>query len=103
MGFMAHLSGTLMQSPYDAIWGGLGFLGQAIFGVRFLIQWVKSEQEGHSVVPLAFWYCSLAGAVISLIYTIHVRAWPLVLGQGLPLPIYVRNLYMIYRDRRTAH
>ena len=42
MGFMAHLYGTLMQSPYDAIWGGLGFLGQAIFGVRFLIQWVKS-------------------------------------------------------------
>ena len=54
-------------------------------------------------MPLAFWYCSLAGAVISLIYTIHVRAWTLVLGQGLPLPIYVRNLYMIYRDRRTAH
>ena len=102
MGFMAHLYGTLMQSPYDAIWGGLGFLGQAVFGVRFLIQWIKSEQQGHSVIPIAFWYCSLVGGIISFLYAIHMQAWPLVMGQALPLPIYGRNIWMIYRDRRVA-
>jgi len=100
MGFMAHLYMTLMQHPYDTIWGAFGFLGQAVFGVRFLIQWVKSEQAGHSVIPIVFWYCSLAGAAISLVYAVHMQAWPLVLGQGLPLPIYARNIWMIYRDRR---
>ena len=103
MGFMAHWYQTLMQHPYDTIWGAFGFLGQAVFGVRFLIQWVKSEQAGHSVIPIVFWYCSLAGAAISLVYAVHMQAWPLVLGQGLPLPIYARNIWMIYRDkRRTA-
>ena len=101
MGFMAHWYMTLMQHPYDTMWGLFGFLGQAVFGVRFLIQWVKSEQQGHSVIPIAFWYCSLAGGLISFVYAVHVQAWPLVMGQGLPLPIYARNIWMIYRDRRA--
>lgn len=99
MGFMAHWYATLMQHPYDTIWGGIGFLGQAVFGVRFLIQWIRSEQEGHSVIPIAFWYCSLVGGLISFAYAVHMQAWPLVMGQALPLPIYARNIWMIYRDR----
>ena len=76
--------------------------GQAVFGVRFLIQWLRSEQAGHSVVPIAFWYVSLAGGLISLAYALHLQAWPLVLGQAMPIPIYARNLYMIHRDRARS-
>jgi len=101
MGFMAHWYTTLMQHPYDTMWGLFGFLGQAVFGVRFLIQWIRSEQQGHSVIPIAFWYCSLVGGIISFLYAIHMQAWPLVMGQALPLPIYGRNIWMIYRDRRA--
>ena len=64
---------TLMQHPYDTMWGVFGFAGQAVFGVRFLIQWLKSEQEGHSVIPIAFWYCSLVGGLISFIYATRSR------------------------------
>jgi lipid-A-disaccharide synthase-like uncharacterized protein len=46
-----------------------------------------------------FWYCSLAGGLISFAYAAHIQAWPLLIGQGMPIPIYARNLYMIYRDR----
>jgi lipid-A-disaccharide synthase-like uncharacterized protein len=99
MGYLAHLYMLALQHPYDTVWIGIGFLGQAVFGVRFLIQWLRSEQEGHSVVPLAFWYFSLVGGLISFAYAIHIQAWPLLIGQGMPIPIYVRNLYMIYRDR----
>jgi len=99
MGFVAHLYLYALQHPYDVLWNGAGFLGTGIFGVRFLIQWLRSEQEGHSVIPIAFWYCSLVGGLISFIYAVHLMAWPLVLGQGMPLPIYARNLWMIYRDR----
>ena len=99
MNFLSHLYVSAMARPYDTIWATVGFAGQAVFGVRFLIQWLKSEQVGHSVVPIVFWYCSLAGGTISLTYAIHMQAWPLVMGQSLPLPIYARNIWMIYRDR----
>ncbi len=99
MSFMTHLYAMAQQNPYDVLWNAAGFLGQAIFGVRFLIQWLKSEQEGHSVIPIAFWYCSLAGGLISFSYVIHQQAWPLIIGTGMPLPIYARNIWMIYRDR----
>ncbi|MEI9994565.1 MAG: lipid-A-disaccharide synthase N-terminal domain-containing protein [Rhizomicrobium sp.] len=99
MTYLTHLYLQAASHPYDTLWGGIGFVGQIVFGIRFLIQWVRSEQEGHSVVPLAFWYCSIIGGVISLTYAVHMQAWPLVLGQAIPIPIYVRNLYLIYRDR----
>ncbi|HJW42726.1 MAG TPA: lipid-A-disaccharide synthase N-terminal domain-containing protein [Rhizomicrobium sp.] len=99
MGFLGHLYALAMAHPYDLAWTGFGFLGQAVFGVRMLIQWLRSEQEGHSVVPIAFWYCSLAGGLISFAYALHIQAWPLLVGQGMPIPIYLRNIYMIYRDR----
>ena len=99
MTFLAHLYLLATQHPYDTVWTSIGFLGQAVFGVRFLIQWLRSEQAGHSVVPLAFWYVSVAGGFITFTYAVHLQAWPLVIGQGMPIPIYLRNIYMIHRDR----
>jgi lipid-A-disaccharide synthase-like uncharacterized protein len=101
-GFMAHLYAMAAEHPYDVLWNVIGFSGQAIFGVRMLIQWLKSEQEGHSVIPISFWYCSLIGGLFSITYAIHQEAWALVMGLGLPLPIYFRNIWMIYRDRLRA-
>ena len=67
------------------------------------MQWFRSEQEGHSVIPISFWYCSLIGGLISFAYALHLQAWPLLISTGMPLPIYARNVWMIYRDRwRTA-
>ena len=82
----------------DSIWLTIGFIGQAIFAARFVIQWLSSEREGRSVIPVAFWYCSVAGGAITLAYTLHLRSWPLVLGQATPLAIYLRNLYLIHRE-----
>lgn len=95
MNYLTHL----LMAQNGAVWAGIGYAGQAVFGVRFLIQWLRSEQAGHSVVPIVFWYVSVAGGLISLAYAIHLQAWPLVLGQSMPLPIYLRNIYMILRDR----
>ena len=99
MNYLNHLYLTAMANPYDVLWTVFGFVGQAIFGVRFLIQWLKTEQEGRVVVPLAFWYCSLIGGGISLAYAINAHTWPLVMGQALPLPIYARNLFLAHRER----
>lgn len=102
MNYLTHLYLSAMQHPSDIAWTSLGFLGSGIFGIRFLIQWLKSEKEGHSVIPITFWYCSLVGGLISVFYVAHLGGWPLLIQTCLPLPIYGRNIWMIYRDRGKA-
>lgn len=86
-------------STVEMVWLGVGFLGQALFGSRFLIQWLASERLGRSHIPLAFWYLSIAGGVTLLSYAIY-RADPVfILGQVTGVFIYARNLYLIRRER----
>jgi lipid-A-disaccharide synthase-like uncharacterized protein len=84
------------------IWLIIGFLGQALFSMRFLIQWIKSEREKKSTIPIAFWYFSLAGGASLLVYAIHRKDPVFILGQATGLFIYSRNLYLIFRERRQA-
>lgn len=81
------------------IWLVIGFAGQAMFSMRFIVQWIMSEREKRSMIPLAFWYFSLAGGASLLIYAIHRRDPVFILGQASGLFIYLRNLYLIYRER----
>ncbi|HEX9285631.1 MAG TPA: lipid-A-disaccharide synthase N-terminal domain-containing protein [Thermoanaerobaculia bacterium] len=83
-----------------SFWLVVGFLGQALFSMRFILQWVKSEREGRSVIPVAFWYFSLAGSVVLLAYAIHRVDPVFILGQAAGIVIYVRNLYLISRERQ---
>ncbi len=84
------------------IWIGIGFLGQALFGMRFVLQWLASEREGRSVIPLAFWYLSIAGSAIVLAYAIYRRDPVFIVSQAGGFLIYIRNLYLIRRERRGA-
>ena len=86
----------------ETFWLMLGFAGQALFSMRFLVQWLSSEREGRSVVPMAFWYFSLAGGATLLSYAIY-RADPVfIVGQLTGFFIYARNLQLITRERRRA-
>ncbi len=80
-------------------WLVLGFLGQALFSMRFLVQWWASERERRSVIPLAFWLFSVAGGITLLGYAIYRRDPVFIVGQAGGLVIYTRNLYFIYRER----
>ena len=80
-------------------WVIFGFTGQLIFGLRFLVQWIASEKKKESHIPLAFWYLSLTGAVILLIYAIHRRDPVFIVGQSTGFIVYVRNLMLIYRKK----
>jgi lipid-A-disaccharide synthase-like uncharacterized protein len=78
-------------------WLAFGLLGQSAFFSRFLVQWVASERAGRSYIPKAFWYLSLLGSLILLIYAVH-RAEPVFLLGYLPnSAVYVRNLMLIQR------
>lgn len=86
----------------ELFWFGLGFLGQFLFSLRFLVQWWASERRKQSVVPLAFWYFSLAGGAVLLAYAIY-RADPVfIVGQLAGLAIYARNLHLIFSTRGQA-
>ncbi|EWY40621.1 Lipid A biosynthesis protein [Skermanella stibiiresistens SB22] len=86
-----------------SVWTVIGFLGQALFSMRFLIQWIHSERIKRSIVPEAFWYFSVAGGVTLLSYAIYREDPVFILGQGLGLVIYARNIWMIRGEkRRTA-
>ncbi len=82
----------------DQIWLGVGFLGQAFFSARFLIQWIASERLRKSVVPRAFWYFSIVGGLTLLVYALWRRDPVFILGQGAGLFVYARNLYFVLRD-----
>lgn len=86
----------------EYLWLGIGLAGQALFSMRFLVQWLHSERERRSVVPVHFWYYSIAGGVTLLCYAIYRLDPVFIIGQLTGLSIYARNLYFILRQRREA-
>ncbi|TYO97693.1 lipid-A-disaccharide synthase-like uncharacterized protein [Geothermobacter ehrlichii] len=78
----------------------LGFTGQALFFMRFLVQWLYSEKHKRSLIPTAFWYFSLGGSSLLLVYAIIRRDLVFIVGQSTGFSIYLRNLYLIARERR---
>lgn len=86
-----------MDAAY--IWLGVGFVGQAFFFSRFLVQWLASERAKKSVIPMSFWYLSLGGGVVLLIYAIHLRDPVFILGQSTGAFIYLRNLYLRSKEQ----
>ena len=77
------------------IWLIIGFLGQALFSMRFLVQWIHSERHKQSLVPVAFWYFSIAGGATLLAYAIYRMDPVFIVGQAGGLLIYARNLHFI--------
>ncbi len=84
------------------IWLAVGFMGQALFSARFLVQWISSEKQKKSVIPVAFWYFSLGGGVTLLSYAIFRLDPVFIHRQAGGLLVYSRNLYFVMRDRRQA-
>lgn len=82
-------------------WLMLGLAGQLLFGLRFLVQWVCSEWRQESYVPVLFWYFSIAGGFILLIYAIQRRDPVFITGQATGLIVYLRNLILI-RQKATG-
>ncbi len=91
-----------MQSSETLIWIIIGFIGQALFSMRFILQWIASERLKRSIIPKAFWYFSLAGGVTLLAYAIHKKDPVFIAGQGLGLVVYIRNLYLIRSGRQRV-
>jgi lipid-A-disaccharide synthase-like uncharacterized protein len=78
-------------------WLAIGFLGQILFSMRFLVQWIASEKRGESIIPVAFWYFSIGGGLLLFAYAVWRLDPVFIVGQSMGVFIYSRNLYLIHR------
>lgn len=86
----------------EHIWIAIGLFGQLLFSCRFIIQWITSEKMKRSVIPVAFWYLSIAGSLTLLTYAIHKLDPVFIIGQSGGLIIYLRNLMLIHKEKLSA-
>ena len=96
---LPFLPGTLPQSP-ETVMIVVGFGGQFLFAMRFVIQWITSEGARRSVIPVVFWYFSIGGGTVLLLYAVWRQDPVIICGQALGLFIYARNLFFIFLERR---
>ncbi len=94
-----HLSS---MDSNDIIWLSIGLVGQSLFMMRFIVQWIHSERHQKSLIPVSFWYFSLSGGVIVLMYGIHRVDPVIILGQLPGTFVYARNLMLIRREHRDV-
>jgi lipid-A-disaccharide synthase-like uncharacterized protein len=105
---MTDIFNSLAQWLHDvfvAQWDGwiiLGFIAQACFTMRFVVQWLASEKAKKSVMPVAFWFFSLFGGALLLIYAIQRKDPVFIAGQALGLIVYVRNLGLIANEKKRV-
>ena len=90
------------MSTTEIIWLGIGFLGQGVFFMRWVVQWLASEKHAESRVPIAFWYMSLLGGMITLAYAIYRKDPVFIAGQSIGAVVYLRNLMLIARSNQAA-
>ncbi|MEZ5788540.1 MAG: lipid-A-disaccharide synthase N-terminal domain-containing protein [Xanthobacteraceae bacterium] len=82
-------------------WVALGFVAQILFTMRFAVQWIASERAGRSVVPMAFWWFSIGGGLLLLVYALYRRDPVFIAGQAFGVFVYLRNVYFVMRERKA--
>jgi lipid-A-disaccharide synthase-like uncharacterized protein len=90
------------MSTTEIIWLVIGFLGQGIFFMRWVVQWIASEKHAESRVPIAFWYMSLLGGLITLAYAVYRMDPVFIAGQSIGAVVYLRNLMLISRANQPG-
>ena len=105
MDFITHwlgADGRFLGLTRGEIWLTVGGAGQAVFFSRFLVQWYATEKRKQVTVPALFWWLSLAGTLLLLIYSIfYVKNWIIIVGYAVSWIPYIRSL-MIHRKNKAA-
>jgi lipid-A-disaccharide synthase-like uncharacterized protein len=100
---LAHAVGGYLHDVFVTNldwWVILGLIAQGLFTMRFVVQWIASERAGRSVIPLAFWWFSIAGGLLLLFYALYRKDPVFILGQAFGVFVYLRNLYFVLHERR---
>ncbi len=95
---LAHSLAHPILKKLTSIWFLIGLIGQFAFGMRFVVQWIASERSRRSVIPVSFWYLSLCGSAILLLYSIHIQDPVFILAYSMNGFIYIRNLMLLRKN-----
>jgi lipid-A-disaccharide synthase-like uncharacterized protein len=101
-----HTFSDQFKMPFQnnkILWKAIGFGGTATFFTRFIVQWIYSEKRKESKVPVIFWWQSLLGAVLMLLYSLRQKDSVYILGYIFTVVPYSRNLVLVYRKRRQQN
>lgn len=90
-----------MNISTETIFLVLGFVAQGIFASRFIVQWLISEKQGKSVIPMIFWYLSLTGGLLLFVYAVYRKDPVFILGQSTGLIVYVRNIMLRKKELKN--
>ena len=94
----------LLVDSWAGVWLALfGLAAQAVFMSRMLVQWIVSERARRSIVPVPFWWLSLGGAAMMLVYGAMRQDIVIILAQLFGFTVYARNLWLIHVERRDAN
>lgn len=98
---LESLSTWYAETPtVELVWIGIGLVAQLMFSARFLVQWIASERARASVMPVAFWYFSLAGGLMLFAYAIYRMDPVFILGQSFGVVVYSRNLFLLHKGKK---
>ena len=103
MGLVLDILGLNNLSFKEFLWVSFGTAGQLVFFSRWIIQWLSSERTKTSHIPIAFWWCSLIGGIITLVYANHIGSFPFMLAQAVGIIVYSRNLLLIFRSQNEKN
>jgi lipid-A-disaccharide synthase-like uncharacterized protein len=103
-GFLQPLLDSMVPWLYyeSKLWTAFGLIGNLLFSLRFIVQWLYSEKRRELVVPGIFWHLSFWGSVIALIYAFHIDKLPVILGYIFTPVLYARNLVLLGRGKRKG-
>lgn len=87
------------MNSIEIVWISIGFIGQFLFASRFIVQWIVTEKNKKSTIPIQFWYLSIFGGLILLSYAIYRKDPVIITGQLFGILVYARNLYYIYKNK----
>jgi lipid-A-disaccharide synthase-like uncharacterized protein len=103
-----HYGQALGDYLYDVFvakfdfWLAFGLVAQLLFTARFLVQWISSERAGNSVVPMSFWFFSIGGGLMTLVYGVVKREPVIIIGQAMATFVYVRNIMLIVKNHASG-
>ena len=97
---VTSIQNAILQIKLDPWWEATALAGEVVFGGRFVLQWIVSEYKKKSYVPTAFWFMSIVGSIILLIYSIHIEKPVLILAFTINTLIYMRNIHLIFRHKK---
>ncbi len=83
------------------LWKIIGYSGIAVFGSRFIVQWLYSERHKESRIPPIFWWQSLIGTLLCLAYFLRQQDSVGILGYLFNIIPYVRNIMLVQRKKKA--